>query len=242
MPRLLVVILWLLLAGCSEPLLTGLAEREANESLAALLGAGIDADKSTPDAGKSWTVQVPAREIVRSLEVLKMQGLPRPRHATLGEIFKKDGLVSTPVEERVRFVHGVAQELSETLMRIDGVMAARVHIVLPQSDPMAPAPKPSSAAVFIKHKTGFSAGQLTAPVKNLVAHSVEGLGYDAVTVVFIESQPATTTAAKTPRAAIVWAGVLAATLAAVGAAAMAWKHRHRLRGVVGASATLQDGQ
>ena len=178
----------LLLAGCDTQLIANLSETDANQVLAVLLPAQIEAHKQTPDSGKTWTIQVPDNYVVQSLELLRANGLPQNRYANLGEMFKKDGLVSTPVEERVRFIYGVSQELAETLMKMDGVISARVHIVMPQSDRLS-APKPASASVFIKHRQGLQASLFTAPVKNLVAHSVEGLSYDAVSVVLVEAQP-----------------------------------------------------
>ena len=46
-------------------------------------------------------------------------------------------------------MHALAQDLSATISRIDGVVVARVHIVLPDNNPFAEKVKPSSAAVFI---------------------------------------------------------------------------------------------
>jgi type III secretion protein J len=170
------------LAGCQVDLHTKATEVDANEMLGALLSAGLDARKATPDAGKTWTISVEELQMARAIEVLRDNALPRERRATLGDLFKKEGLISSPTEERVRFLFGVQQGLAETLSKIDGVIVARVHIVLPNNDPLATTVKPSSAAVFVKHRRSVEIQALIPAIKTLVVHSVEGLQYHQVTV------------------------------------------------------------
>lgn len=216
-----VALLCCLLAGCKTELFTKQTEGDANDMVAALREHGILAEKESPDGGKSWTVRIEEEDIVQATNVLHSLGLPVERHESLGQIFKKDGLISTPTEERVRFIHGVTQELSETLSHIDGVVVARVQIVLPQNDPMAPVSKPSSASVFVKHRPEANVHTLVPAIKNLVARSVEGLPYENVSVTMIPGMPLARAHFVERSAVGIWMGTGGVLLTAA-LAALAW--------------------
>ncbi len=177
-----------LTTGCTGKveLLQGVSETEANEALAALLESGINASKLP---GKEGTVgiEVQSSEVARAISILRAEGLPKERYAKMGEVFRKEGLISSPLEERARYLWALSQELSATISQIDGVIKARVHVVLPErgssGDPMLP----SSAAVFIKHKSGINLDDSIPQVKRLVTNSIPGLAPDKVTVISLPS-------------------------------------------------------
>jgi type III secretion protein J len=219
-----------LLQDCKVDLYNKLGEPEANEVLAALVAAGIDATKISPD-DKSWSIQVDKNHLGNALEVLRSQGLPRERHANMGDIFKKQGLVSTPSEERIRYIYALSQELSDTLTQIDGVLVARVHVVIPANDPLSDKVKPSSASIFIKHRADANLQAVAPAVKNLVMRGIEGLSYDNISLSFFTAErgpaieaaqpaPLSGMSAQTFASALPTLGLGALGLLAVAAAAL----------------------
>ncbi len=172
------------LCSCKSELYERLDERDANEILAALYGAGIHANKATRDE-KTWSVEVDEHDLPNALRIVAERGLPREQFANAGELFKKEGLVSTPAEERIRYIYAVSQELSNTLSQIDGVIVARVHPVIPANDPLATEIRPSSASVFIKYRRDANLEAMAPPIKNLVMRSIEGLQYENISLTFV---------------------------------------------------------
>jgi type III secretion protein J len=176
------------LAGCSkDPLYSKLDEQQANEMLAVLVSAGIDASKKPADEG--WSIEVARSGVPQAMKVLKAEGYPHEAYQSLGDVFRKEGFVSTRLEERARLLHALSQELSRTISAIDGVVVARVHLAIPERNPLSDDKPLSSASVFIKHKPGSQVVNKAASIKALVVNSVEGLPYDNVTVTFFASDP-----------------------------------------------------
>jgi type III secretion protein J len=174
----------LLLAGCKVDLYSRLSERDANEMIAILQRADIPAAREMAK-DRSVTVRVAQPQFARAVEVLKAHGMPRPTFATMGEVFARDSLISSPVEERARLIFALSQELSRTVAEIDGVLSARVHLVLPENDPLRQNLVPAAASVFIRHDPAAPLGQFTPQIKALVANSIAGLSYDKVSVVLV---------------------------------------------------------
>jgi type III secretion protein J len=178
----------LLLSACSsQNLYSSLSEAQANDMVAVLLDAGIEAQKN-PAEKELWQVSVSQNQFARAVEVLKSNGFPRKDYDTLGSIFKKEGFASSPLEERARLNYGMSQELSHSIRDIDGVIEARVHLTMPEPDPLSKEVKPASASVFVKYRPGFNLQSETGAIKSLVTNAVEGLTYDRVSVIMTPSR------------------------------------------------------
>ncbi len=176
------------LAGCQTELYSNLSEDEANQMLATLMAKGVPTTK-TAKGKDGFTLSVDDRDILRAIAVLKDGGFPRDTRESIGKVFQKSGIISSPFEERVRYTYALGEEVAKTLSQIDGVITARVHIVLPESPQLGQPLKPSSAAVFIKHQPGVDLDFFVPQIRRLVSSAVEGLEYAAVTVVLKEAPP-----------------------------------------------------
>jgi type III secretion protein J len=177
-----------LLAGCSsQELYSQLSERQANEMVAVLRSVGIDAEKRSQEG--RFSVLTSSGDFPDAVRALSAQGLPREQFDTMGTVFKREGFVSSPLEERARLVHALSQEISNTVASIDGVVSARVHLVVPERNPLSDKVQPAAAAVFIKHRPEKDFTGQVAQIKALVVNSIEGLPYDNVTVALFAAEP-----------------------------------------------------
>jgi type III secretion protein J len=230
----------LVLTGCAKiSLYSQLSEQQANEIIALLLGAQIDADKELAE-DKTWIVNVSKSNLPRAVDLLRGYGYPHEQYQSFGEVFKKDSFVSSPLEERARFLFALSQELSRTVSQIDGVIIARVHVAVPERDPLSDQVRPSSASVFIKHRTDAQMQNHVAAIKALVVNSIEGLPYDNVTVTLFAADPFPFAAEKAARTATMGFGLVgnpwfvpsmtaSGIILLIGALFSAWNRKGGLR-------------
>jgi len=179
----LIVSAVLFLAGCeSQELFSDLTEVEANEIVAVLFSADLKANKSADKKSGSYKIFTDKSSFSEAVAILQARGLPRERFESVGDVFQKDGFVSSPLEERARLNYAMSQELSRTISNIDGVMMARVHLAVPKKAHLADSVEPSSASVFVKHRADVDLSKSVGKIKSLVVTGLENLPYDNVTV------------------------------------------------------------
>ncbi len=212
-----VLVATLLLCACDGQveLISQITEGQANDVIAALSEQGIAAEKLAGKEGMV-AVRVSQSKVARAIQIMHAAGLPREPYESMGDIFKKDGLISSPTEERARMLFALSQELSHTISQIDGVIYAQVHIVLPERGGFGETGNPSSAAVFIKYEDTTSVDAFVPQIRRLVANSIPGLTFEKVSVELVPSaRPAQTATSSETRLETVWSIQVAAASAAL---------------------------
>lgn len=194
----LTLITLLLLSACTEnkSIVMDVDEREANTIVVFLASKGIHASKvmqpqnttGGANQGSLFQIEVKEPEMTKAMAYLNQNGLPRMQTTNLLTIFAKSGLMSSTSEETIRYQAGLAEQISGTIRRIDGILDAQVQIAFPKEDTSignTGTPEKITAAVYVKHQGILDDpnSHLVAKIKRLVAASVSGLDINDVSVI-----------------------------------------------------------
>ena len=160
-------------------LYSNLDEAEAGEVVAYLSESRIPYQLS--DGGQ--TVEVPSGDVYRARIALATEGLPRSGNIGYS-IFDKSNLGMTDFLQNLNFRRALEGELTRTIIQLNEVEAARVHIVIPKERLFKEDQKRASASVVLKLRGSGTLGrQQAAGISHLMASSVEGLTPDNITIV-----------------------------------------------------------
>jgi flagellar M-ring protein FliF len=128
------------------------------------------------------TISVPAAMAQQARLDLAVAGLPSGG-AKGYELLEGSPLGMTPFLQHVNYGRAQQAELAKTIMQLDPVAEARVHIVRPEPTPFVREQKPTTASVVLKLKRGASLSRHDAAgIVSLIVNSVEGLTTDGVTI------------------------------------------------------------
>ncbi|CAN7208461.1 flagellar basal-body MS-ring/collar protein FliF [Rhizobium sp. LjRoot30] len=160
-----------------ETLYVGLEATDLNQISIALAEANMDFEVGTD--GKS--VQVPTGTTGKARLLLAERGLPNSANAGY-ELFDNVGSLGlTSFMQEVTRVRALEGEVGRTIQAINGISAARVHIVMPDVGNFRRGEQKPTASVMIR--AGAEAGRkAAASIRHLVASSVPGLDADDVTI------------------------------------------------------------
>ncbi|HTX99595.1 MAG TPA: flagellar basal-body MS-ring/collar protein FliF [Bacteroidota bacterium] len=141
-------------------------------------------EKSIPyqleDGGKS--VLIPKEQVYDMRLSLAGEGLPQS--SIIGyELFDRTNLGVSDFVQKINYRRALEGELARTILQIDEVEAARVHLVVPEKALFKEDEKPATASVVLKLKSGQPLRQESVKgIAHLVASSIEGLDADNVTI------------------------------------------------------------
>ncbi len=173
-------------SGCGESSVAdGVAQREANEIVAALRGRGIEATTAKERGSKGrYTVSVSSERFGEAASLLTELGLPENSNLSFGELVAPSGLLPSSREvEFLRLDRATASELEALLEQHPGVASAGVVVRMRA----APSGEPPSVSVVLQKRADSPLDQQS--VRELTLRSVPGLKPEGIVLVVAEQRP-----------------------------------------------------
>ncbi|XUY27152.1 flagellar basal-body MS-ring/collar protein FliF [Agrobacterium sp. rho-8.1] len=160
-----------------ETLYVGLETMDLNKISIALAEANVDFQIGSDGT----SLQVPVGMTSKARLLLAERGLPDSANAGY-ELFDNVGSLGlTSFMQEVTRVRALEGEIGRSIQQIDGIAAARVHIVMPDVGNFRRGEQKPTASVMIR--ASASAGRKAASsIRHLVASAVPGLEVDDVTL------------------------------------------------------------
>ncbi|HEY9022176.1 MAG: flagellar basal-body MS-ring/collar protein FliF [Paracoccaceae bacterium] len=167
------------MAPTYEPLYNNLSLAGAGRVVAALEQEGFAVQLDSSGA----IVSVPQSDVARARMALAEQGLP-DEGAPGWELFdNSSGLGMNSFMQQVSRLRALEGELARSIQTIDGIHAARVHLVLPDREAFSRTRPEPSASVIVRGRSTQEIGRRQAlAIRALVASAVPDLAPGRVTV------------------------------------------------------------
>jgi flagellar M-ring protein FliF len=160
-------------------LFSGVEMREAGEITQRLEAADIPYELR----GDGSSIFVARSRVLEARMMLSADGLPS--QGSIGyEIFDEpDALGQTQFQQNINRLRALEGELARTIGSLDGIAAARVHLVLPERQLFSRETEQPSASIVLRlRRDELNASQVRA-IRNLVASATPGLTTSRVTIV-----------------------------------------------------------
>ncbi len=160
----------------------GAREKVAASDMMSVLEAEHVPYRVHPDSGQ---VLVPAGQLGKVRMLLAAKGVTAQLPAGLELMDKSDPLGVSQFVQDVRFRRGLEGELSQSILTIDAIASARVHLAIAKSTSfVASDGDKSSASVVVAVKPGHTlSNEQIAAIVNLVSGSVSSLAPNRVSLV-----------------------------------------------------------
>ncbi len=128
-------------------------------------------------------IKVPQGETIQLRIKLSQEGLPN--QGVVGwEKFDDDDFTRTEFEQEIQKQRAIQGELSRTISAIDGILSARVHIVVPKSSVFLKEKKKPTASIYLKtdRSKDLDLKQIKG-IQHLVSRAVEGLDMNDIAII-----------------------------------------------------------
>lgn len=157
-----------------------LSDKDVGEVMEALQGAGVP---YKVEQG-SGAVMVPSSRVHEARMKLAGAGLPKGSNVGFELLEADKGFGTSQFIEQARYQRALEGELARSIMQVNSVRGARVHIAVPKQSVFLRDAREPSASVLIDLYPGrrLEEGQVAA-IAHLVSASVPNLAMDKVTLV-----------------------------------------------------------
>ena len=163
-----------------QVLFTGMQPKEASEVVSILQSSGVKY-KLDPSTGQ---LLVPGSKVQSLRLKLAAEGLPRSASPGMDILNEDQGFGTSQFVERARYQKALEEELARSIMGIQNVRSARVHLATPKQSVFVRDRKAATASVVVNLYAGrnLEQGQVAA-ITHMVASSVPNMESADVNVV-----------------------------------------------------------
>lgn len=171
-----------LLSGCKDQsLLTNLDQRQATEIQAVLQKHQITSTRKALGKGL-FDISVKKEDMGVAIQILEEYQLPTLSRIEVTQLFPSDALVSSPQAEKARLISAIEQRLEQSLLTIDHIIDARVHVSYPISPTERIIPTPHASALVFYEEGMLDNDQLSEDVRAFIHNAFNDMSEDNITV------------------------------------------------------------
>ncbi|HIE5767605.1 TPA: type III secretion system inner membrane ring lipoprotein SctJ [Proteus mirabilis] len=171
-----------LLSGCKDQsLLTNLDQRQATEIQAVLQKHQITSTRKALGKGL-FDISVKKEDMGVAIQILEEYQLPTLSRIEVTQLFPSDALVSSPQAEKARLISAIEQRLEQSLLTIDHIIDARVHVSYPISPTERIIPTPHASALVFYEEGMLDNDQLSEDVRAFIHNAFNDMNEDNITV------------------------------------------------------------
>ncbi len=127
-------------------------------------------------------VQVPSDQVAKLRMSLAEQGLPKGGGVGYEIFDKSEALGTTSFVQNINHLRAMEGELSRSIVEIDKVSSARVHLVMPERQLFSKDKQETTASIVLKLRGSLESAQVKA-IQHLVASAVPGMKPASVSIV-----------------------------------------------------------